>query len=515
MNLHQRAAGVLLHISSLPGPHGIGDFGPGAYHFADWLKACGQRVWQWLPTTPIGPGDSPYQSVSAFAGSPLMVALEPLVEAGWLSAPELPEGGFEAQRVDFAAVVPWRLLQLRAAAAGFEARATAVQRQAFESWCEREASWLDDYAMFMALETAHQGRAWWDWDPALARRDTKALLAARQQHAREMQFWCFVQWCFDTQCVALKRYCNERGIAIMGDLPIFIAHHSADCWSRPDLYTLDEQFQPTVVAGVPPDDLGPLGQRWGNPLYRWDRMADEDYAWWAARVKRMLHQADAFRIDHFRGFAGYWEIPSSSPTAQEGRWLKGPGKPLFDAIAKALGELPIVAEDLGFITEDVHQLRAALGYPGMKILQFAFGGDGEHEFLPHTYERNVVVYSGTHDNDTARGWWDNAKETERRFAGTYLACGAHDVHWAMIRAALNSVANIAIFPMQDVLGLPSEHRMNTPGTLGGSNWTWRFDWPMVGQEPGRVLGLMTAASGRGSFELLGIPVPPKAALPTY
>jgi 4-alpha-glucanotransferase len=515
MNLHQRCAGVLLHITSLPGPHGIGDFGPEAYRFVDWLHGCGQTVWQLLPTTPIGPGDSPYQSVSAFAGSPLMVALEPLEQRGWLAAPKLPKAGFDAQRVDFSHVVPWRLTQLRAAAAGFEIKATEAERRAFAAWCRSEAYWLDDYSLFMALETAHGGKAWWDWATPLARRDEKALTAARLTHADEIAFWQFVQWCFDTQCAALKTYANERGVRIMGDLPIFIAHHSADCWARPDLYTLDEHFLPTVVAGVPPDELGPLGQRWGNPLYRWDRMADEGFAWWAARVRRMLHQADAFRIDHFRGFAGYYEIPSSSPTAQKGRWLRGPGKPLFDAIAKALGDLPIVAEDLGFITPDVTELRDSLGYPGMKILQFAFGGDGEHEFLPHMYARNVVVYTGTHDNDTARGWWDNARESERRYAGTYLACGQHDVHWAMIRAALNSVANIAVFPLQDVLGLPSEHRMNTPGTLGGSNWTWRFGWHMVGTEPARVLGLLTAASGRGAFHLLGVPIPNKTPPPHY
>jgi 4-alpha-glucanotransferase len=518
MNLHQRASGVLLHITSLPGAHGIGDFGPEAYHFADWLQACGQKIWQWLPTTPIGPGDSPYQSVSAFAGSPLMVALEPLVQRGWLGAPALPtlptlpEGGFNARQVDFGRVVPWRLTQLRAACAGFLAHATHEDREAFAQWCEAQVSWLDDYSLFMALESAHGGQPWWLWDEALAARKKPALKAARKAHADEITFWQFVQWCFDVQCAALKRYCNDRGIAIMGDLPIFIAHHSADCWARPDLYLLDKHHQPTVVAGVPPDDLGPLGQRWGNPLYRWDRMAKEDFAWWTARVQRALHQADVFRIDHFRGFAGYWEIPASSPDAKTGRWVKGPGQALFDAIARELGELPIIAEDLGFITPDVHALRDGCGFPGMKILQFAFGGDGEHEFLPHNYPRNVVVYTGTHDNDTARGWWDQAAEKERRYAGTYLACGAHDVHWAMIRAALNSVANLAVFPLQDVLGLGSEHRMNTPGTLGGTNWTWRFTWDMVGPEPGRVLGLLTAASGRGNFELLGIGVPPKAAL---
>lgn len=515
MNLNQRTAGVLLHVTSLPGPHGVGDFGPAAFHFVDWLASCGQGVWQWLPTTPIGPGDSPYQSVSAFAGSPLMVALEPLVSAGWLAQPAPPPGGFAADAVNFAQVVPWRMAQLRAAAAGFAAHATAAERTALADWCHANAGWLDDYALFMALETAHGGQPWWTWPDALRHRDAAALQAARLHQAGEVAFWCFVQWQFDLQCSAVKAYANQQGVHILGDLPIFVAHHSADVWARPDLYQLDAAGQPTVVAGVPPDDLGPMGQRWGNPLYHWDRMAAEGWAWWTARVRRMLHQADAFRIDHFRGFAGYYEIPASSPDARTGQWRQGPGRPLFDAIAAALGPLPIVAEDLGFITPDVHQLRGALGYPGMKILQFAFGGDGEHEFLPHTYDRETVVYTGTHDNDTVQGWWAAAPERERRFAGTYLACGTHDVHWAMIRAAFNSVAHIAIVPLQDVLGLGSDQRMNTPGTLGGRNWTWRFDWPAIGTEPGRVLGLITASSGRGRFALLGLgvpgPKPPPAA----
>ncbi len=512
MNLHQRAAGVLLHLTSLPGPHGIGDFGPEAFHFVDWLAAAGQRIWQWLPTTPIGPGDSPYQSVSAFAGSPLMVALEPLVEAGWLAAPVPPsDGGFDTARVDFGRVVPWRLAQLRAAWAGFQREAGTGQRNELAAWAASQAHWLDDYLLFMALETAHGGQPWWCWAEPLRRRDPAALAAARQDHAGEAGFWRFVQWCFDRQCTALKAHANARGVAIMGDLPIFVAHHSADCWARPELYDLDDDFQPRVVAGVPPDDLGPMGQRWGNPMYRWDRMADEGYAWWAARVQRMLAQADVFRIDHFRGFAGYFEIPADSPDARRGRWRPGPGKPLFDAISAALGPLPIVAEDLGFITPDVAALRDGCGYPGMKILQFAFGGGADHEFLPHHYGRHVVVYSGTHDNDTALGWWRSASERERRFAGSYLACGEHDLHWAMLRAAMNSVANLAIFPLQDVLGLGSAHRMNTPGTLGGANWTWRFAWADVGAEPGRVLGLMTAASGRGPFGLLGIGQAPAAS----
>ena len=503
MNLNQRASGVLLHITSLPGPHGIGDLGPAALHFVDWLESAGQRIWQLLPTTPIGPGDSPYQSVSAFAGSPLMVALEPLIEAGWLAQPRLPQ--FDPLKVDFGRVVPWRMAQLRAAAAGFFAKATAAQKQAYAAWAQSQASWLDDYSLFMALESAHAGKCWWDWAPELRGRKKVALTKARKEHADEIAFWCFVQWQFDVQFAAVKAYANGKGISIMGDLPIFIAHHSADCWAAPEFYELDEDFQPTVVAGVPPDAMSAEGQRWGNPLYRWDKMHQDGYRWWAERVRRALAQADVFRIDHFRGFAGYYEIPASSPTAQEGRWVPGPGKALFDAIEKTLGPLPIVAEDLGLITPDVVALREGCGFPGMKILQFGFGADGQHEFLPQMYERATVVYTGTHDNDTAQGWWAQASAREREFAASYLACGGHDVHWAMIRAAANSVANLAIFPLQDVLGLGAAHRMNIPGTLGAHNWSWRFDWPMVGPEPGRVLGLIAAASGRGPFKLLRLP----------
>jgi 4-alpha-glucanotransferase len=499
MKLSERASGVLLHVTSLPGPHGSGDFGPEAYRFVDWLVAAGQSLWQVLPVNPIGPGNSPYMSVSAFAGSPLLVALEPLVERGWLAAPVLPEGGLAPRRLDYDAVVPWRTAQLRAAAAGFFARADAPGREAWAAWCQAQAGWLDDYTLFMALASAHGGQPWWTWAAALRDRDAQALRAARQAHAAEIAFWQFVQWCFDCQLGALKAYANQRGVVLVGDLPIFVAHHSADCWARPDLYELDAQGQPTVVAGVPPDDLGPEGQRWGNPLYRWDRMAAEGYAWWTARVQRALAQADIFRIDHFRGFAGYWEIPASSPTARIGRWVPGPGKALFDAIEQACGgpgRLPIIAEDLGLITPDVLALRDGCGFPGMKILQFAFGGDETHEFLPHNCAQNMVVYTGTHDNDTARGWWDHAPPHERRFAAAYLACGEDDLHWAMIRSASQSVAQRVLFPLQDVLGLASEHRMNLPGSVGPANWAWRFEWSMVGREPGRALAAISAASGR-------------------
>jgi 4-alpha-glucanotransferase len=501
MNTNKRAAGVLLHITSLPGPHGMGDFGPSAFHFVDWLVSAGQSVWQWLPTTPIGPANSPYQSVSAFAGSPLMVALEPLVERGWLSAPAVPEGGFSANAVDYKKVMPWRLAQLRAAYAGFATKASASHREAFANWCKEQASWLDDYALFMALETAHSGKPWWEWEAKLAKREAAAMKTARTANAQEIAFWQFVQWSFDTQAAALKAYANARNISILGDLPIFIAHHSADCWARPDLYYLDDKFQPTVVAGVPPDGFTADGQRWGNPLYRWEQMAKEDFAWWTARIRRALTQADVFRIDHFRGFAGYWEIPASSPTARDGQWVLAPGKALFAAIEHALGKLPIIAEDLGLITPDVIALRDGCGFPGMKILQFAFGGDGTHEFLPHNYSTHAVVYTGTHDNDTVRGWWKHAPQHEKNYAACYLAANEHNIHWAMIQAACNSVAYLAVFPLQDILGLDETHRMNIPGTMIG-NWAWRFDWAMVGDEPGRMLGKIAAASGRAPVELL-------------
>ncbi|MEO8160516.1 MAG: 4-alpha-glucanotransferase [Arenimonas sp.] len=502
MNLDQRRSGILLHLTSLPGPHGIGDFGPDAFRFVDWLAQAGQSVWQWLPTTPIGPGDSPYQSKSAFAGSPLMVALEPLVERGWLPPPNLPADGFNAREADFAKLVPWRLAQLRVAAAGYARDARADERAEFAAWRARQSHWLDDYALFMAFDSLHEMQPWWLWDPALRSREPAAMAAARVQQADEIDFWEFVQWQFDRQCASLRAYANARGVHLMGDLPIFVADNSSDVWSRPDLYFLGEDFTPSVVAGVPPDELGPLGQRWGNPLYRWDRMQAEGFGWWTQRVQRALEQADVLRIDHFRGFAGYYEIAASSPTAKEGRWVPAPGEALFAAIAKALGPLPIVAEDLGLITPDVIALREGCGFPGMKILQFAFGGDGKHEFLPHTYARDTVVYTGTHDNETARGWWQHAPARQRHFAAVYLGCTEADVHWKMIQAASNSVANLAVFPLQDVLGLDATHRMNLPGTLDG-NWRWRFDWPMLPADAAPRLGAVSATSGRAPIAKLG------------
>ena len=504
MDLQTRASGVVLHITSLPGPHGMGDLGAEAHRFVDWLAGARQSVWQMLPVNPIGPGHSPYQCPSAFAGSGLMVALQPLAQRGWLPAAAL-QGAlhdrptFNVQRVDYDAVIPWRCALLREAAAGFFSQAGVADRKAFDHWCAEQAAWLPDWTLFAALKDEHGGQPWWLWGDALAGRDAAALAAARQRLAGAIAEHAFVQWCFDQQMTALRAHAQAMGVRLMGDLPIFVAHDSADVWARPDLYFLDAQHQPTVVAGVPPDGFGPDGQRWGNPLYRWDRMAADDYAWWVARVQRAFAHADILRIDHFRGFAGYWEVPAGCPTAREGRWAPGPGKALFDAIESALGKLPIVAEDLGTITPDVVALRDHFGFPGMRIVQEAFGGpegsDGTHQFLPHHHVPACLAYSSTHDSDTAQGWWAAASDSTRACASEYLQCTGSEVHWALVRAASQSVACMALFPLQDVLGLDGTHRMNLPGTAQG-NWRWRFDWPMLQPDAAATLARISAASGR-------------------
>jgi 4-alpha-glucanotransferase len=500
MNLSERRAGVVLHFTSLPGPHGCGDFGEGAQRFVDWLASAGQRLWQTLPVNPVGPGDSPYQSPSAFAGNPLLIALAPLVQRGWLAAQEAP--AFDAARVDYAAVTRWRMAQLRAASAGFFARADASERAAFSAWCTAQQDWLADWTLFAALKDWHGGQPWWTWQPRLAMRDAQALQAARVAHAAAMQEQAFMQWCFDEQIAALKSYADARGVSLMGDLPIFVAHDSADCWARPDLYFLDDQHQPTFVAGVPPDGFGPDGQRWGNPLYRWDRMAAEGYAWWIARVRRALAHAHVFRIDHFRGFAGYWEVPASCPTARVGRWAPGPGKPLFLAIEKALGRLPIVAEDLGTITPDVIELREHFAFPGMRILQEAFSSDAGHPFLPHHFVANGLAYTSTHDSDTAAGWWRSAPQAQRAFAAEYLQISpqsdGHVLANALVQTAYRSVANLALAPLQDLLGLDGTHRMNLPGTSQG-NWGWRFGWDMLPAPLAPGLARLAAVTGRSDW----------------
>ncbi len=496
---HQRHAGVVLHPTSLPGPHGSGDFGPDALRLIDWLHSAGQTLWQTLPLGPIGPGDSPYMGSSAFAGNPLLVAFEPMLARGWVTQAQLNQcfqnsDIHNAARINFAQMVPRRLNMLRLAFAGFERLASQSEKTALENWAQAEHDWLDDYTLFMALDQAHSPAQWPSWPEPLALRDPSALASARIEHANEIGFWRFVQWQFELQWRKVKAYANDKGIGLVGDLPIFVAHHSADCWARPDLYELDAAGHPRVVAGVPPDFFSVTGQRWGNPLYNWQAMKADGYQWWIARLKRQLTLADVVRIDHFRGFVDYWEIPACQPTAMIGCWRTGPCDALFEALSLALGTLPIIAEDLGIITYEVTAMRLRAGFPGMRVLQFAFGGDESNIFLPHHYDSNTVVYTGTHDNDTVPGWWCNCTDHERDFAGRYLGCHGADVHWAMIRAACDSAARMSFCQLQDVLGLDSAHRMNMPGTLGC--WSWRFKWDWIGPELAVRLAQITGASGR-------------------
>ncbi len=491
--LNRRTSGVLLHITSLPGPHGSGDLGPGARHFVDWLAAAGQSLWQILPLSPAGPGNSPYQSVSAFAGSPLMVDLDDLVQQGWL--PWMAHKGFDAHRCDFERVAPYRMACLRKAWDGFSQRASEACRGELAAFREQHAHWLDDYALFMVLDERHGG-PWSLWPEGLARREGDALDAVRAQSAHALGFWRFVQWRFWVQWQRLRAYARERGIAIVGDAPIFVAHHSADVWAHAGEFLLDERMEPHVVAGVPPDYFSPTGQRWGNPLYNWEAMAHRGYRWWKDRLAHLFQQVDVVRLDHFRGFEAHWEIPASEPTAVAGQWRPGPGRAFFEAIEAELGQLPIIAEDLGLITPEVTALREACGYPGMRILQFAFGSGPANPYLPHNLGRQCVAYTGTHDNETTVGWWASAMAGEKNAARDYLGpCMDTEPHWTLIRALSQSIASTLILPFQDVLGLDTRHRMNTPGLATGC-WEWRFQWTQVNHEPAERLAAMTRAHGR-------------------
>ncbi len=485
-----RASGVLLHPSSLPGPHGCGDCGAAAYHFVDWLAAAGQSLWQILPLSGVGPGNSPYTSSSAFAGNLLFVDLLELQRQGWLEPAEVEAvDGLHPERVNYAAVHPYRMQRLAWAAQRFLGLPDSDERRMqFVRFCAEHDGWLDDYALFMTLGETLAVHDWCAWPPELAQRDAAALRVAREQHAARIAFWKFGQWCFFRQWLALKAYAHERGVQIIGDVPIFIGHHSAEVWSNQSLFELGADGRPTVVAGVPPDFFSATGQRWGNPLYRWSHHAQDGYAWWIQRMRLTFELVDVVRIDHFRGFAGHWEIPVSEPTAINGKWRRGPGAALFKAINAALGPMPIIAEDLGLITPDVHALRKRFHFPGMRILQFAFGDDAANPYLPHHHEPDCVVYPGTHDNDTCVGWWASAADPERRYAGEYLGSDGHDIAWSMIRAACASVADTAIYAMQDVLSLPGDSRMNMPG-VGDGWWTWRMQWHQV--QPWHAERLMT------------------------
>jgi len=491
-----RSSGLLLHPSSLPGPWGIGDLGPAAYQFVDALVRAGQSLWQLLPLGPTGYGDSPYQCFSAFAGNPLLVSPDRLVDLGLLDRAELERAAAEhslsPDAVDYGAVYHFKLPLLRRS---FERLGASPElAAAFRRFREEQAGWLDDYALFMTLKDAHGGAGWNSWDPGLRDREPAALAAARQEHAAAIEIQQFLQFLFYSQWAPLKAYANERGISIIGDAPIFVAYDSADVWANRELFFLDDEGNPTVVAGVPPDYFSATGQRWGNPLYRWDRMRRDGYAWWVARLRQTFTQVDILRLDHFRGFAAYWEVPADQDTAINGRWVRGPGADLFQALDRQLGGLPIIAEDLGLITPDVLELRDQFGFPGMKVLQFAFS-DSENVYLPHNHTPNSVVYTGTHDNDTTVGWFRELSEADREWVRAYLGRDGHDIAWELLRLAMMSVADMAIVPLQDVLRLGGEARMNQPGRLGG-NWAWRF---RAGQlDDGLIAGLrfLTTIYGR-------------------
>jgi 4-alpha-glucanotransferase len=491
MKLFNRSGGILLHPTSLPGPYGIGDLGVHAYRFVDWLASTGCKLWQVLPLGPTGYGDSPYQCFSAFAGNPYLISFDALIEDGLLTQDDFAGmPGFNASRVDFGLLIPWKLDLLLKAFSRFSlvlSGATSETRSIdealvaeFESFCAENSSWLDDYALFMSLKESNGGGAWSEWDESLRKRKKPAVTRAQKELAESIQRYSFYQFLFFRQWNKLRAYANERDIKIIGDIPIFIAYDSADAWSHADLFFLGEDSLPTVVAGVPPDYFSSTGQLWGNPLYRWDVHKGTGYAWWLERFRAVLQQVDIVRVDHFRGFAGYWEIPFGQPTAEHGQWVSGPGADFFKAVDARLSdglgtpqiELPIIAEDLGVITPDVVELREAFKLPGMRILQFGFSG-ADNPFLPHNYVSNCVAYTGTHDNDTTRGWFNSAPQHEREFAQRYLRVNGDDFAWDLIRTIWSSVAVYAVTPMQDALSLGTEARMNFPSKLGG-NWEWRM-----------------------------------------
>lgn len=475
-----RASGILLHPTSLPGPFGIGELGEEAYHFIDFLASSQQHLWQVLPLGPTGYADSPYASFSSFAGNHLLISLRQLAKDGLLDEqafehiPALP-----AASVDYGAVIAFKMPLLWQSFERFNNRATSEQRAGYEQFRQNNQAWLDDYALFMALKDEHHGAPWTRWERPIAAREPEAVPVWRERLAPRINFHIYLQYQFYTQWTNLRRYANERGIQIMGDLPIFVAHDSADVWAHPELFYLDDAGNPTVVAGVPPDYFSITGQRWGNPLYRWDRLAQTGYAWWIERFRAALSLVDLLRLDHFRGFQAYWEIPGDEETAIKGRWVPGPGAGLFKALQKTLGEaLPIIAEDLGVITPEVVALRTQFGFPSMRVLQFGFGSDARNEHLPHNFERQTLVYTGTHDNDTTVGWYRTRSPLEQHAVREYLATDGSNVSLDLIRLAFSSVAQFAIVPLQDMLALGSEARMNMPGRADG-NWAWRYQAEMT------------------------------------
>lgn len=488
----ERASGVLLHPTCLPGPFGIGDLGPTAHRYVDWLADAGVRWWQVLPLNPTGPGQSPYNSISSFGASPLLISPELLVRDGLLETADLEAmRGLPDVYVDFDAVVPAKHTALRRAFARFVAQPPRGLSAALDSFRHEQRGWVEDYALFAALQAAHAGAPWHDWPSDLALRRPHALAAWEAEHRAEVDFQVFCQLMFDRQWTELHEHAGSRRISILGDIPIFVADDSADVWAHRELFLLDAEGRPSVVAGVPPDYFSETGQLWGNPLYDWAALERTGFAWWIERFRTTLRQVDAARLDHFRGFAAYWEVPAQDDTALGGRWVKGPGRALFDAVAAALGDLPLVAEDLGIITEDVGALRRGLSLPGMAVLQFAFNPTEHSSFLPYRHERDLVVYTGTHDNNTTLGWYlQDASEPEKDFLRRYLATAGHEIHWDMIRGAMASVASLAVVPHQDLAGLGADCRMNTPGLADG-NWRFRItDWMLSDWHQRRLADLI-------------------------
>ena len=468
-----RASGVLLHPTSLPSNYGIGDLGANAYKFVDFLGKAKQTYWQVLPLGPTGYGDSPYQAFSTFAGNPLLIALDELREAGLLDDADLTGGEFAAGRVDFGAVIPWKVERLARAAERFRAGGAPKWRGEYERFRATEARWLDDYALFRAIKDEQGGGAWTGWDAPLRLRQADALPAARERLAARIDAQHFMQFIFFRQWRALKAAANAAGVQIIGDLPIYVALDSSDAWAHQQLFQFDAEGRPTAVSGVPPDYFSATGQLWGNPLYAWERHAASDYVWWTERLRAVFEMVDILRIDHFRGFEAYWSVPAGDMTAERGTWQPGPGKALFDAARVALSERQVIAEDLGLITPGVDALRTALGYPGMAVLQFAFGSGADNLYLPHNLERHYVIYTGTHDNDTTHGWYTAVGDATRDHVRRYLATTGDDVAWDLLRAAWAAVPTTAVAPLQDVLALGNAARMNLPGRAGG-NWTWRM-----------------------------------------
>lgn len=476
----QRAAGILLHPTSLPGKFAIGELGSDAYYFIDFLTHSGQTLWQVFPLGPTGYGDSPYQCFSAFAGNPMLISIEFLIKDGLLTEEDCNELTiFDKHKIDFGSVIKIKNECLQKAFNNYESK--LKNDKEFKSFCNHNDYWLNDFALFMAVKNYHSGVCWTDWSEDIAFRIDVAVEKWTKKLDREINYQKFLQFKFNEQWQKIKNYAHEKGIKIIGDLPIFIAYDSADLWANKKLFTVDSKGRLESVAGVPPDYFSPTGQLWGNPLYRWNEMEKDDFSWWRKRFSKLYELVDIVRIDHFRGFEAYWEIPGTALTAQTGKWVKAPGHKLFKSIKKHLGDVPIIAEDLGVITREVEELRDAFNFPGIKILQFAFGDSGEKKFLPHNFIPNCVVHTGSHDNDTTQGFFEKEKVLKSGIyeaAKEYLGCESDDICFQLIRAAYASVANIVVIPMQDVLNLDSSARMNFPGKLGG-NWTWRFSWDQI------------------------------------